>query len=112
MDNLFAQLEKESPSQMEAREAPRLEITGAAMATFLYGRLVAEKAKPATYKDAHKTKVDAGLVTLKRTVALVRHGLRRAARSVLEHMFDGFAWSTAEVVEETAAKTVRLSYHW
>ena len=71
MDNLFAQLEKESPSQMEAREAPGLEITEAAMATFLYDRLVAEKAKPATYKDAHKIKVDAGLVTLKRSVALV-----------------------------------------
>ena len=112
MDHLFAQLEKESPSQMEAREAPGLEITEAAMATFLYDRLVAEKAKPATYKDAHKIKVDAGLVTLKRTVALVRHGLRRTARSVLEHMFDDFAWSTADVVEETAAKTVRLSYHW
>ena len=46
-------------------------------------------------RHAHKIKVDAGLVTLKRTVALVRHGLRRTARSVLEHMFDDFTWSTA-----------------
>ena len=44
MDNLFAQLEKESPSQMEARVAPGQDLTGAAMATFLYDRLVAEEA--------------------------------------------------------------------
>ena len=49
MDNLFAQLEKESPSQMEARVAPGQKLTEAAMATFLYDKLVAEKAKPATY---------------------------------------------------------------
>ena len=51
--------------------APGQDLTEAAMATFLYDKLVAEKAKPDTYKDAHKTKVDAGLVTLKRSVALV-----------------------------------------
>ena len=54
MDNLFAQLEKESPSQMVARVAPGRDLTEAAMATFLYDKLVAEKAKPDTYKNAFK----------------------------------------------------------
>ena len=82
MDNpLFAQLEKESPSQMVARGvAPGRDLTEAAMATFLYDELVAEKAERNTYKDAHKINVDAGLVTLKRSVALVRHGLRKTVR--------------------------------
>ena len=111
MDNLFAQLEKESPSQMEARVAPGRDLTEAAMATFLYDKLVAEKAEPTTYKDAHKINVDAGLVTLKRSVALVRHGLRKTARSMLERMFEDFDWSMAEVAEEAAANSVRLSYH-
>ena len=110
MDNLFAQLEKESPSQMEARVAPGQDLTEAAMATFLYDKLVAEKAELTTYKDAHKIKVDAGLVTLKRSVALVRHGLRMTARSMLECMFDEFQWSQAEVAEEAAASSVRLSH--
>ena len=33
-----------APSQMEARAAPGQDLTGAAMATFLYDRLVAEEA--------------------------------------------------------------------
>ena len=33
-----------APSQMEARVAPGQDLTGAAMATFLYDRLVAEEA--------------------------------------------------------------------
>ena len=70
MDNLFAQLEKESPSQMVARVAPGRDLTEAAMATFLYDKLVAEKAELNTYKGAHKINVDAGLVTLKRSVAI------------------------------------------
>ena len=60
---------------------------------------------------AHKINVDAGLVTLKRSVALVRHGLRKTARSMLERMFEDFNWSMAEVAEEAAANSVRLSYH-
>ena len=75
------------------------------MATFLYDKLVAEKAEPTTYQDDHKRKVDAGLVTLKRSVALVRHGLRGTARSMLERMFEDFQWSQADVAEEAAANS-------
>ena len=38
------QLPGAAPSQMEARVAPGQDLTGAAMATFLYDRLVAEEA--------------------------------------------------------------------